>query len=148
MLKRHNNMRQHIIELQQYWDCHGMTCLYNVLFNQIAHKYNCSDTTLQLTWSKLSIHNYYNMFLSCRFLGNNIAIIMTFNIHRTCCLTEIYLKISKHNTIFIVSQCNTHPAMLFWQRGISYEKSSEVIPSQCEHVSSDEDCSSRITNCR
>ena len=57
-------------------------------------------------------------------------------------------RISKHNTIFIVSQCNTHPAMLFWQRGISYEKSSEVIPSQCEHVSSDEDCSSRITNCR
>ena len=59
-------------------------------------------------------------------------------------------RISKHNTIFIVSQCNAHPAMLFLQRGVSYEKSSEVglIPSPCEHVSSDEDCSSRITNCR
>ena len=57
-------------------------------------------------------------------------------------------RISKHNTIFIVSRCNAHPAMLFWQRGVSYEKSSEVIPSPCEHVSSDEDCSSRITNCR
>ena len=56
--------------------------------------------------------------------------------------------ISKHNTIFIGSQCNAHPAMLFWQRGVSYEKSSEVIPSPSEHVSSDEDCSSRITNCR
>ena len=50
--------------------------------------------------------------------------------------------------IFIVSQGNAHPAMLFWQRGVSYEKSSEVIPSPCEHVSSDEDCSSVITNCR
>ena len=57
-------------------------------------------------------------------------------------------RVSKHNTIFIVSQCNAHPAMLVWQRGISYEKSSEVIPSQCEHVSSYEDCSSWITNCR
>ena len=57
-------------------------------------------------------------------------------------------RISKHNTIFIVSQCNAHPAMLFWQRGVSYEKSSEVIPSQCEDVSYDEDCSSSITNCR
>ena len=92
-------MRQHIIERQQYWDCHGMKCLYNVLFNQIAHKYNCSDTTLQLTWSKHSIHNYYNMFLSCRFLGNNIAIIMTFKIHRRCCLTEIYLKIDRENNL-------------------------------------------------
>ncbi len=89
-------MRQRMIEQQQYWNCHGMKCLYSVLFNQ-----------------------------NSGFLGNNIAIIMTFNIHRTCCLTEIYLKISKHNTIFIVSQCNTHPAMLFWQRGISYEKSSK-----------------------
>ena len=52
----------------------------------------------------------------------------------------IFFRISKHNTIFIVSQCNAHPAMLFWQRGGSYEKSSEVIPSPCEHVSSDEDC--------
>ena len=41
-------------------------------------------------------------------------------------------RISKHNTIFIVSQCNAHPAMLFWQLGISYEKSSEVIPSPCD----------------
>ena len=57
-------------------------------------------------------------------------------------------RISKHNTICIVSQCNAHPAMLFWQRGVSYEKSSEVIPFLCEHVSSDEDCSSRITNYR
>ena len=57
-------------------------------------------------------------------------------------------RISKHNTTFIVSQCNAHPTMLFWQRGVSYEKSSEVISSACEHVSSDEDCSSRITNCR
>ena len=57
-------------------------------------------------------------------------------------------RISKHNTIFIVSQCNAHPAMLFWQRGVSYENSSEVIPSPCEHVSSGEGCSSRITNCR
>ena len=57
-------------------------------------------------------------------------------------------RISKHNTIFIVSQCIAHLAMLFWQRGVSYEKSSEVIPSPCEHVSYDEDCSSRITNCR
>ena len=57
-------------------------------------------------------------------------------------------RISKHKTIFIVSQCNAHPAMLFWQRGVSYEKSSEVIPSPREHVSSDENCSSRITNCR
>ena len=94
-----NNMRQHIIERQQYWDCHVMKCLYNVLFNQIANKYNFSDTTLQLTWSKHSIHNYYNMFLSCRFLGNNIAIIMTFKIHRTCCLTEIYLKIDRENNL-------------------------------------------------
>ena len=53
-------------------------------------------------------------------------------------------RISKHNTIFIVSQCNAHPAMLFWQRGVSYEKWSEVITSPCEHVSSDEDCASRI----
>ena len=60
---------------------------------------------------------------------------------------EIF-RISKHNTIFIVSQCNAHPAMLFWQRDVSSEKSSEVIPSLCEHVSSGEDCSSRITNCR
>ena len=57
-------------------------------------------------------------------------------------------QISKHNTIFIVSQCIAHPAMRFWQRGVFYEKSSEVIPSPCEHVSSNEDCSSRITNCR
>ena len=57
-------------------------------------------------------------------------------------------RISKHNTIFIVSQCNAHPAMLIWQRDVSYEKSSEVIPSLCEHVSSDEDCFSRITNSR
>ena len=61
---------------------------------------------------------------------------------------EIF-RISKHNTtLFIVSQSNAHPAMLFWQRGVPYGKSSEVIPSPCEHVSSDEDCSSRITNCR
>ena len=48
---------------------------------------------------------------------------------------DIFL-ISKHYTILncIVSQCNAHPAMLFWQRGVSYEKSSEVIPSLCEHV--------------
>ena len=57
------------------------------------------------------------------------------------------VRISKHNTIFIVSQCNAHPAMICWQRGVSYEKSSEVIPSPCEHVSSDEDCYLRITNC-
>ena len=63
-------------------------------------------------------------------------------------VNDIFRIISKHNTIFIVSQGNAHPAMLFWQRGISYEKSSEVIPSPCEHVSSDEDSSSRITNCR
>ena len=45
-------------------------------------------------------------------------------------------QISKHNTIilFIVSQYNAHPAMLFWQRGFSYEKSFDVIPSPCEHV--------------
>ena len=48
-------------------------------------------------------------------------------------------RISKHNTMFIVSQCNAHPAMLFWQRGVSYEKSSEAIPFPCEHLSSDED---------
>ncbi len=48
---------------------------------------------------------------------------------------EIF-RISKHNTIFFVSQCNAHLAMPFWQRGVSYEKSSEVIPSPCEHVSS------------
>ena len=56
--------------------------------------------------------------------------------------------ISKHNTTFISSQCNAYPAMLFWQRDVSYEKSSEVNPSPSEHVSSHEDCSSRITNCR
>ena len=55
-------------------------------------------------------------------------------------------RISKHNTIFIVSHCNVYPAMLFWQQDVSYEKSPEVIPSPCEHVSSDENCSSRITN--
>ena len=60
---------------------------------------------------------------------------------------DIFL-ISKHNTIIIALQCNAHPAMLFWQRGVSYEKSSEVIPSPGEHVWSDEDCSSRITNYR
>ena len=54
-------------------------------------------------------------------------------------------RISKHYIIFIVSQCNAYPAMLFWQRGVSYEKSSEVSLSPCEHISSDEDCSSRIT---
>ena len=63
-------------------------------------------------------------------------------------MVEDIFLISKHNTIFIVSQCNAHPAMLFWQRGVSYEKSSKLIPSPFEHVSSDEDCSSRITNCR
>ena len=62
-------------------------------------------------------------------------------------MVEDIFRISKHNTIFIVSQSNAHPAMLFWQRGVSYEKSSEVILFPCEHVSSDEDCSSRITNC-
>ena len=61
---------------------------------------------------------------------------------------DIFRIISKHNAIFIVSQCNAHPAVLFWQRGVSYEKSSEVIPSPCEHVSSDEHSSSRITKCR
>ena len=76
--KRHNNIRQHMVERQKYWDWHGMKCLYNVLFNQNSTLINCSDTTLQLTWSKHSIHTYYNMFLSCRFLGNNIASIMTF----------------------------------------------------------------------
>ena len=48
------------------------------------------------------------------------------------------VRISNLNAIFIVSQCNAHPAMLCWQRGVSYEKSSELIPSPCEHVSSDE----------
>ena len=61
---------------------------------------------------------------------------------------DIFRIISKHNTICIVSKCNAHPAMLFWQRGVSYENSSEGIPSPCEHVSYDEDSSSRITNCR
>ena len=64
-------------------------------------------------------------------------------------VNDIFRIISRHNTMCIVSQCNArHPAMLFWQRGVSYEKSSEVIPSPCEHVSSDEDSSSRITNYR
>ena len=52
-------------------------------------------------------------------------------------MVKAIFRISKHNTIFIVSQCNARPAMLFWQRGVS-----------CEHVSSDEDCSSRITDWR
>ena len=45
--------------------------------------------------------------------------------------------------LFIVSQCNAHPAMIFWQRSVSYQQSSEVIHSPREYVSS-----SRITNCQ
>ena len=45
------------------------------------------------------------------------------------------VRSSKYNTICIVFQCNAHPAMLFWQRGVSYEKSSDVIPSPCEQAS-------------
>ena len=66
-------------------------------------------------------------------------------------MVKYIFRISKDNTIFIVSQCNAQaaqPAMLCWQRGVSYEKSFEVVHSPCEYVSSDEDCSSRITNRR
>ena len=74
-------------------------CSIRCSLTRIVHKYNCSDTTLQLTWSKHSIHNYYNMFINCRFLCNNIAIIMTLKIHRACCLTEIYLNIDRANNL-------------------------------------------------
>ena len=43
-------------------------------------------------------------------------------------------------------KCHVHPAMLFWQRSVCWQRSSDVIPPPCEHTSSDEDCSSRITN--
>ena len=55
---------------------------------------------------------------------------------------------TKYHIYSFSTQCASRYAIFNWQRGIFYGKSSEVTPSPCEHVSSDEDCSSRTTNCR
>ena len=50
---------------------------------------------------------------------------------------------TKYHIYSFSMQCASRYAIFNWQRGVFYEKSSEVTPSPCEHVSSDEDCSSR-----
>ena len=48
-------------------------------------------------------------------------------------VVDIY-RVSNHGTIFIVAQCNVHPAMLVWQRSVCWQRSSEVIPHPWAHI--------------
>ena len=54
--------------------------------------------------------------------------------HPSRCRSRKHFGFPNMIPLFIVSQCNAHPAMVFWQRSISYQQSSEVIYSSREHL--------------
>ena len=114
------------------WSLNTFDSLWLFVRNELI-RISCNAVASICSWPMRKINTLFDKIV---ILGTSFQIVK-----------EIF-RISKHNTIYIASQCKAHTAMLFWKRDVSYEKSSEVIPSPCEHVSSDEDCSSRITNCR